>query len=151
MLSPAGSSDVAEVMITQMLTLFIRGDIIRQAVREANNLRKGIVSLLVVSREFTGKISATSGTLQGYVIEDGGAAVTVRGIAWAGTYNPTTEDYMQASGSGTGSLAIRLTDLPKEACIMQGLCHRQRRHCLWQLYRICRRCSQWYSGKPACQ
>jgi hypothetical protein len=110
-LSPAGSSDVAQYVLQDMLTLFMRGDIIRRTLREAYNLRKGIVSLPVVITEFTGSASATSVSLQGYVIEDGGAAVNDRGMAWAETYNPTIEDHALASGSGTGSFALMVDGL----------------------------------------
>jgi hypothetical protein len=110
-LSPAGSSDVAQYVLQDMLTLFMRGDIIRRTLREAYKLRKGIVSLPVVITEFTGSASATSVSLQGYVIEDGGAAVNDRGMAWAETYNPTIEDHALASGSGTGSFALMVDGL----------------------------------------
>jgi hypothetical protein len=110
-LIPAVSSDVAQYVLQDMLILFIRGDIIRKTLREAYNLRKGIVSLPVVTTEFTGNTSATSVSLLGYVIGDGGASVTSRGIAWAETYNPTIEDHALASGSGTGSFALMVEGL----------------------------------------
>jgi hypothetical protein len=110
-LIPAASSDVAQIVLQDMLTLFIKGDIIRKTLREAYNLRKGIVSLPVVTTELTGNASATSVSLLGYVVGDGGASVTSRGIAWAETYNPTTEDHALASGSGTGSFALTVDGL----------------------------------------
>ncbi len=110
-LSPAVSSDVAQYVILDMLNYFMRGDIIRRTLREAYNLRKGIVTLPVSTTEFTGNASATSVHLQGYVIEDGGAGVTDRGMAWAESYNPTVFDNTQASGSGTGTFAVTLDGL----------------------------------------
>jgi hypothetical protein len=111
MLSEAGSSDIAEYIIADMLTYLMQGDINRLVVREAYNLRKGMVTLPIVTTEFTGNASATSVYLQGYVIEDGGDGITDRGIAWAESYNPTVFDNTQASGSGTGTFAIKLDGL----------------------------------------
>jgi hypothetical protein len=50
-------------------------------------------------------------TLQGYVIKDGGAAVTSRGITWATVYNPTTLDNSENSETGTGEFTVNLTGL----------------------------------------
>jgi hypothetical protein len=50
-------------------------------------------------------------TLQGYVIEDGGGAVTSRGIAWADFYNPTTNDQTKISGTGLGTFSVTLSNL----------------------------------------
>ena len=110
-LSPAASSDIAQYVLQDMVTLFIRGDIIRQVMREAYLNRNGIVSLPVVTTEFTGNASATSVSIQGYVIGDGGATVNNRGIAWAETYNPTIEDHALPSGSGTGSFVLLVDGL----------------------------------------
>ena len=49
------------------------------------------------------------------MIEDGGATVTSRGIAWASFYNPTTNDNSESSGTGTGSFAVTLDGLTEGA------------------------------------
>jgi hypothetical protein len=110
-LSPSASSDVAQRVILDMINLLKRGDIIRRVVREAYNLRKGIVSWPVVTTEFAGNTSATSVTLRGYIIGDGGNEVNDRGMAWAETYDPTLDDHVLASGSGTGSFALLVDGL----------------------------------------
>jgi len=110
-LSPSGSSDVAQYVLADMLSLFMTGDINRRVVREAYNLRKGIVTLPVVTTEFMGNASATSVHLQGHVIEDGGATVTARGMAWGETYNPVVDDNDVGSGTGTGSFEVTLNGL----------------------------------------
>ena len=64
-----------------------------------------------VFTEFTGSNSSTSVTLLGEVIEDGGADVTSRGMAWADFYNPTTSDNSESSGSGLGTFEIMVPNL----------------------------------------
>ncbi len=119
-LSLAASSDVAQYVLQDMLTLFIRGDIIRQVMREAYLNRNGIVSLPVVTTEFTGNVSATSVHLQGYVIKDGGAGINDRGIAWAEFYNPTIEDQPWLPVQALVLSHSWLRDSPKARLIMQG-------------------------------
>jgi hypothetical protein len=107
----SSSSEVATVVVSGMLMHFIQGDIIRQAVREAGLINKGIVRVPTAATAFSGNNSATSVTLQGYVIEDGGAAVTSRGISWAAFYDPTLNDNPIASGTGAGEFTVTLTGL----------------------------------------
>jgi len=52
--------------------------------------------------------TATSG---GYVTSDGGQTVTVRGICWGTSANPTTADAHTSDGSGTGNFISSLTGL----------------------------------------
>jgi hypothetical protein len=94
-----------------VLTHYAQGDIINLVVNEAYAARHGLVNLPIVTTEFIGNNSATSATIQGYVIEDGGAEVTNRGIAWATTYNPTIENQTISSGEGLGAYPVNITDL----------------------------------------
>ena len=107
----SSSSEVAAVVVSGMLMHFIQGDIIRLAVREAYMINKGIVRVPILATEFSGNNSSTSVTLKGYVMEDGGDAVTSRGITWASFYNPTTDDNTVASGTGTGDFTVTLNSL----------------------------------------
>jgi len=107
-LTPA---EVSEVVLYFIFMQFFQGDIVKRAVREAYFINNGVVSFPTVTTEFSGNNSATSVTLNGYVLEDGGAAVSSRGIAWATFYNPTTDDHTETSGTGTGSFAITLDGL----------------------------------------
>jgi uncharacterized protein (TIGR02145 family) len=52
--------------------------------------------------------TATSG---GNIINDGGSAITQRGIVWSTSPNPTTADNFTIDGSGTGSFSSNLTGL----------------------------------------
>ncbi|MCK5137728.1 MAG: T9SS type A sorting domain-containing protein [Bacteroidales bacterium] len=104
-------AEVSEVALYFILMQFIQGDIIKKSVREAYLVNKGVISVPTVTTVFAGGNSATSVTLGGYVIEDGGADVTSRGITWATYHNPTTDDNAEGSGTGTGEFTVTLTGL----------------------------------------
>jgi hypothetical protein len=109
--SKAGSDEVAGAVVSDMLTYLLRADIIRLAVREAYMINKGIIRFPILATEFLVNNSATSVNLQGFVIEDGGDAVTSRGIAWAVFYNPTVNDNSVPAETGTGEFMVTLTGL----------------------------------------
>jgi hypothetical protein len=94
-----------------MILKYSEGDMIYRSVREAWLNKKGVVSIPIVLTEFSGNNSATSVNLLGEVLEDGGGAVSSRGIAWADFYNPTTSDNSETSGTGLGTFAIELPNL----------------------------------------
>ena len=56
-------------------------------------------------------VAYNSATVGGNVTNDGGAEVTERGIVYATTQNPTTEDRKVSNGSGLGEFPCNLTDL----------------------------------------
>lgn len=102
---------VAQLISSNLLVDFAQGDKIKQAVREAYLNNKGVVFQPTVTTEFLANTSATGVSLKGYVIEDGGAPVTSRGVVWATFYNPTINDNIINSGTGTGSYTVNLTGL----------------------------------------
>jgi uncharacterized protein (TIGR02145 family) len=53
-------------------------------------------------------VAAVSG---GNITSDGGAAITIRGICWAATTNPTISNSKTTNGSGTGSFSANITGL----------------------------------------
>ena len=55
-----------------------------------------------------GEHTATGG---GNVTDDGGSPITVRGICWGTSHNPTTSNSHATSGSGTGSFSVNMTGL----------------------------------------
>ncbi|MCA8830485.1 beta strand repeat-containing protein [Hymenobacter pini] len=59
----------------------------------------------------TTAVTATTATSGGEVLEDGGSPVTVRGVVYATTEAPTTQDEFTQEGSGTGSFTSQLTGL----------------------------------------
>jgi hypothetical protein len=107
----SGTSEVALVVVAFMLPQLIDGDMIRKAVREAFILKKGIIGFPATATGFIENTSATSATIQGYIFEDGGAAITARGIAWATFYNPEISDNAAIPKTETGSFTVELMDL----------------------------------------
>jgi hypothetical protein len=104
--------EVGNVVVMHMLEeYYVPAEIIRQAVMEAYFIKGGVIRVPIATTVFGSNNSATSTTLQGYVIEDGGAAVTSRGIAWATFYAPTTAANIVNSGTGTGNFNVTLNGL----------------------------------------
>jgi uncharacterized protein (TIGR02145 family) len=56
-------------------------------------------------------ITSTTATSGGNISSDGGAAVTVRGICWSTSQNPTIADPKTSTGTGSGSFTSNLTGL----------------------------------------
>jgi len=56
-------------------------------------------------------ISQTTATSGGNVTSDGGATVTVRGVCWSTSSNPTTADSHTSDGNGTGIFVSNITGL----------------------------------------
>jgi uncharacterized protein (TIGR02145 family) len=61
--------------------------------------------------DIIGNITTNSATSGGLITNDDGSPVTQRGICWANTQNPTTENNIALAGSGTGSFTANLTGL----------------------------------------
>lgn len=55
-----------------------------------------------------GEHTATGG---GNVTDDGGSPITVRGICWGTSHNPTTSNSHATNGSGTGAFTVNMTGL----------------------------------------
>jgi hypothetical protein len=58
-------------------------------------------------------IQSTTATCGGNVTSDGGAPVTVRGVCWNTTGNPTTSNSRTLDGAGTGTYTSKLTNLKR--------------------------------------
>jgi hypothetical protein len=56
-------------------------------------------------------ITSTTADSGGNVTDDGGAAVTARGICWSTNINPTTADSTTSNGTGTGAFTSNMTGL----------------------------------------
>lgn len=108
------SPEVAAVVASDMINNhFIRGDILRAAVKKAWLLKRGVVVLPSTVTELSEYLSDTLVAMKGYVSWDGGSVVTARGIVWAEIFDPTTRDHTLASGSGTGVFTVTLGGLEK--------------------------------------
>jgi len=56
-------------------------------------------------------ITSNTATSGGNVKSDGGATITVRGVCWSTSPNPTVANSITIDGSGTGTFVSNLTDL----------------------------------------
>ena len=56
-------------------------------------------------------ITATTATCGGTIADDGGLAITARGVCWSTSHNPTLSDSHTTEGTGTGSFTSSLTGL----------------------------------------
>ena len=68
-------------------------------------------TIAIVATTPATNVFCISATVGGNVTEDGGAEVTERGVVYATTQNPTTNNTKVTSGIGTGSFTCNLTDL----------------------------------------
>ena len=64
-----------------------------------------------VTTSLVSEVATTSATCGGNVTSDGGASVTVRGVCWSTSQNPTVNDSHTTDGSGTGSFTSNITGL----------------------------------------
>jgi len=103
--------EAANAVLGFMALQIDQADLIKRTVRKAFLVNQGVLRIPSVTTEFVSNTSSENATLQGFVIEDGGDAVTSRGIAWATFFNPTILDNSKASGTGTGSFTVMLTGL----------------------------------------
>ncbi len=65
--------------------------------------------------------------------DDGGDAVTARGVCWSTSESPTTADSKTTDGTGTGEFTSSITGLSRRHDVLcPGVRHERRRHELWQ-------------------
>ncbi len=67
--------------------------------------------LPIVTTDSVSAITDTTATCGGEVSDDGGAAVTARGVCWSTSSNPTLADNFTVDGSGLGVFVSNLTGL----------------------------------------
>ena len=65
---------------------------------------------VVTTAEVT-DVTATTATCGGTVTDDGGLAITARGVCWSTSSNPTIVDAHSTDGTGTGNFSSTLTGL----------------------------------------
>ena len=71
----------------------------------------GTLSLPVVSTVEISNKTTTSATSGGNITSDGGTPVTVRGVCWNSSPNPTIANSKTTDGTGTGSFTSNMTGL----------------------------------------
>ena len=72
---------------------------------------KTLSTIPVLTTTAISAITSTTATSGGNITSDGGAAVTVRGICWSTSQNPTIVDSKTSTGAGIGSFTSNLTGL----------------------------------------
>ena len=72
------------------------------------------LALPTVSTGTITNITETSAKCGGYISSDGGATITVRGICWSTSHNPTINDSKTIDGTGTGNFISNITGLTVE-------------------------------------
>jgi hypothetical protein len=109
----ATPSEVGQIVLTGMLLRYIDGDLLRMSFLEACYLKKSVARVPLATTSLESNSSSTTAILKGNVIEDGGAPVSVKGMAWATTYNPTINDHTKTSGAGIGEFSVTADGLTK--------------------------------------
>ena len=71
----------------------------------------GLPSVLPTVQDFITNITNTTATIGGSVTDDGGAAITDRGICWGLTINPNTSGSHTHNGTGLGTFYQEITGL----------------------------------------
>lgn len=69
------------------------------------------IQLPTVTTTIVTNVTSTTATSGGNVTDDGGAAVTARGVCWSTSPDPTIDDNKTSDGNGTGAFTSQLTNL----------------------------------------
>ncbi len=77
----------------------------------AKNFTTNDYTMPTVTTNDVTNITATSATCGGNVTDDGGLTVTVRGVCWSTSQNPTTSDSHTTDGTGIGNYTSYMTDM----------------------------------------
>jgi hypothetical protein len=103
--------EVAELILYDLLFRYVEGNVLHQCIWKSWAINHGMIMLPTVTTYFDGSLSPSSAGLTGFVLEEGGAPVTARGMVWADHYDPTLEDHTLSSDAGTGSFSLELEGL----------------------------------------
>ena len=99
------------ILLWSIFEFFFEADAIRESQREAYYQNNQVAIPAVVTTSFIGNSTGNRAEVEGFVVSDGGASITQRGMAWANHNNPTIEeDTLHAEGE-LGSFTVTLTGL----------------------------------------
>ena len=99
------------IALISYFEFYVEADIIRKCLKEAYYLKNGFIDYPTVTTSLKEQTSNIEARIQGYVVNDGGALITKRGIWWGQHHNPTMDDNQENAGSGTGAFSATLTGL----------------------------------------
>lgn len=113
MFSIAGdrNAEVAEIVGLSMYMYILEGDIIGKVAEQAWMKNQSLATLPTVATELVEHTSATSVTLRGYIIDEGGADITANGIVWATYHNPSLDDNRVDAAPGSEDFTFTLDGL----------------------------------------
>jgi plastocyanin len=77
----------------------------------SNCTKTEVATLPSLTTTTASNITSTSATSGGNISSDGNASVTVRGVCWRTTSNPTVADSKTSNGTGTGQFVSNITGL----------------------------------------
>ena len=108
-----GSFSTAMTDLTIGITYYVRAFVVTAngatyGDQKSFTTRDGVA--VVTTAEMT-EIGITTAICGGIVTDDGGLAVTARGVCWSTESNPTVANLHSTNGSGTGSFSSNLTGL----------------------------------------
>ena len=96
----------ARIFVTRYI-LSVNNEILGAELKYQDNWK----SLLNVTTTSITNITATSAICGGNVTDDGGSAVTARGVCWSTSQNPTINDSHTTDGTGAGAFTSYITGL----------------------------------------
>lgn len=105
------SPEIAEMVLYTIFMQYLEGDVLKRSTWEAYLKQEGILSPPTVATILLEGLTASSASIEGFVLEDGGAEVSARGIVWATYYNPTLDDNAETQGIGMGKFTVNLSGL----------------------------------------
>lgn len=100
---------ISEIVLLSMFDHYLNSDLIRLAVRKAYMTENNIIRLPVVTTQITDEVAENNVVITGTAVDNGCDEITERGIVWGESYNPTANDQVMKSGSGTGDFNALLT------------------------------------------
>ena len=104
---------LARHIAQQMDRMMKQVDPVRTSIREimySERVRRAEIITLLISVDVETDI-----VIEGFVLDDGGADVTERGVAYGTLYNPTVDDTIITSGEGTGKFLVTISGFEPDA------------------------------------
>ena len=119
-LQSAAKARTGAFLTPEQLELYLtnNGDLITDSKVEITKPRinlgqsaDAILSVPLLTTDAATSVTAGSAMVGGSVVDDGGDAVTARGVCWSLSSGPTTDDSCTNDGTGSGSFTEQITSL----------------------------------------
>jgi hypothetical protein len=103
--SPAGQ------VFNDISAYYLKGDMLRNILRETYSLKLGVETMATVGIALESFNSATSVSLKGYIVSNGGSELTGSGICWSTSFNPEYSDTRVENETNSDVFTFDLTGL----------------------------------------